>query len=175
MVIGKSGTNQSHGTLFEFFRNEDLNARNYFAQPAEARISAESIRTDGGRADPEEQDVLLCRLAGHAAADRHHALQRVPTVAQRGGVFTTTIYDPATSPRTPFANNTIPTSRFDPIATADPAALSGAERCRARTTSCVPRVEPDNQDQFDGRIDHVFSEKHRVFGRYSFCAMTTIR
>jgi len=33
MVIGKSGGNQFHGTLFEFFRNEDLNARNYFAQP----------------------------------------------------------------------------------------------------------------------------------------------
>jgi len=31
MVIGKSGSNELHGTLFEFFRNEDLNARNYFA------------------------------------------------------------------------------------------------------------------------------------------------
>src|SRR6202035_4907973 len=33
MVVGKSGSNDFHGTLFEFFRNEDLNARNYFAQP----------------------------------------------------------------------------------------------------------------------------------------------
>src|SRR5262249_33653424 len=33
MVIGKSGSNQMHGTIFEFLRNEDLNARNYFAQP----------------------------------------------------------------------------------------------------------------------------------------------
>src|ERR1700674_4316749 len=33
MVIGKSGTNQFHGSLFEFFRNEALNARNLFAQP----------------------------------------------------------------------------------------------------------------------------------------------
>ena len=36
MVIGKSGGNQLHGSLFEFFRNEDLNARNYFA-PAGAK------------------------------------------------------------------------------------------------------------------------------------------
>ena len=33
MVIGKSGSNQFHGSLFEFFRNEALNARNLFAQP----------------------------------------------------------------------------------------------------------------------------------------------
>src|SRR5947209_13887845 len=33
MVIGRSGANSLHGGLFEFFRNEDLNARNYFAQP----------------------------------------------------------------------------------------------------------------------------------------------
>ena len=33
MVIGKSGTNQLHGSAFEFFRNEALNARNLFAQP----------------------------------------------------------------------------------------------------------------------------------------------
>jgi hypothetical protein len=32
MVVGKSGSNELHGTLFEFFRNEHLNARNYFAQ-----------------------------------------------------------------------------------------------------------------------------------------------
>src|SRR5207247_9045227 len=33
MVIGKSGTNQFHGSVFEFFLNEALNARNFFAQP----------------------------------------------------------------------------------------------------------------------------------------------
>jgi len=33
LVIGKSGGNAFHGTLFEFLRNEALNARNYFAQP----------------------------------------------------------------------------------------------------------------------------------------------
>jgi carboxypeptidase family protein len=33
MVLGKSGTNQFHGSVFEFFRNEALNARNLFAQP----------------------------------------------------------------------------------------------------------------------------------------------
>jgi hypothetical protein len=45
MVIGKSGSNSYTGNLFEFFRNEALNARNLFAATrSEARISPESVR-----------------------------------------------------------------------------------------------------------------------------------
>ena len=92
----------------------------------------------------------------------------VPTNAQRNGIFTTTIYDPKSSPRTPFANNTIPVSQFDQIASQIlqhyPAPnLPGTANNFVRTA-----VEPDSQDQFDGRIDHVFNDKHRVFGRYSY-------
>ena len=39
MVIGKSGSNQFHGSIFEFFRNEALNARNLFAQRDQSRSS----------------------------------------------------------------------------------------------------------------------------------------
>ena len=39
----------------------------------------------------------------------------VPTLAQRQGIFTQAIFDPATPARTQFQNNTIPTERFDPI------------------------------------------------------------
>jgi hypothetical protein len=92
----------------------------------------------------------------------------VPTLAQRGGLFTTAINDPATNPRTPFPNNTIPQSRFDTIATQilqhyPVPNLPGTANNFVRTA-----VEPDNQDQVDGRIDHIFNEKNRVFGRYSY-------
>ena len=77
MVIGKSGSNQFHGTLFEFFRNEDLNARNYFAQPGrrpEFRRNQYGL-TVGGPIR-RNQDVLLCGLARHPAANRHHPPER---------------------------------------------------------------------------------------------------
>ena len=87
--------------------------------------------------------------------------------AQRGGVFTSTIYDPATSPRVPFPANTIPASRVDPIAAQVlqhyPLPNAAGANNYARTA-----VEPDSQDQFDGRADHVFNEKHRAFVRYSY-------
>ena len=72
MVNQKSGSNEFHGTLFEFFRNEALNARNLFATTGpEAALPAQSVRLRARRTDSEEQDVLLRRLAGHAASNRH--------------------------------------------------------------------------------------------------------
>lgn len=50
MVVGKSGSNEFHGTVFEFFRNEDLNARNYFApadQKAEFRRNQFGLTVGG--------------------------------------------------------------------------------------------------------------------------------
>ena len=74
----------------------------------------------------------------------------LPTLAQRSGVFSNTIFDPATSPRTPFPDNTIPANRFDQLARQVlqhyPLPNSTAANNYVRTA-----VEPDNQDQFDAR------------------------
>lgn len=169
MVIGKSGSNDFHGTLFEFIRNEDLNARNYFAQQGprpEFRRNQYGF-TLGGPIK-KNKTFFFADWQGTRLLTGTTRFSTVPTVAQRNGVFTTTIYDPATSPRTPFAANTIPTSRFDPVAQQvllhyPLPNLPGTANNFVRTA-----VEPDSQDQFDGRIDHVFNDKHRAFARYSY-------
>lgn len=168
MVIGKTGSNDFHGTLFEFFRNEVLNARNYFAQPGskpEFRRNQYGF-TIGG---PVRRNKTFFFADWQGTRLRTGVTRQsvVPTPAQRSGLFATTIFDPATSPRTPFPNNHIPTSRFDPLAIQVlqhyPAPNASGANNYVRTS-----VEPDTQDQFDGRVDHVFSEKHRAFVRYSY-------
>ncbi len=117
MVIGKSGSNSFHGTIFEFLRNEDLNARNYFAQPGprpEFRRNQYGL-TVGGPIR-KNKTFFFADWQGTRLRTGTTRQSVVPTLAQRAGVFATTIYDPATSPRTPFPNNAIPASRFDPIA-----------------------------------------------------------
>ncbi len=110
-------------------------------------------------------------------------ISTVPTLLQRQGIFTEpvggrvpTIYDPATTTpvpsggatRTPFPGNTIPASRFDP------AALDLLNRYPlpnlSGTANNYRRVAPEDQDQdqFDVRIDHRFSESDRLFGRFSY-------
>ena len=169
MVIGKSGSNELHGTLFEFIRNEDLNARNYFAQPGpkpEFRRNQYGL-TLGGPIR-KNKTFFFVDWQGTRLLTGLTRFSTVPTLAQRSGVFTTAIYDPSTTPRTPFPSNTIPTNRFDAVALQilqhyPLPSLSGTANNFVRTA-----VEPDSQDQFDTRIDHIFNEKHRVFARYSW-------
>jgi hypothetical protein len=168
MVVGKSGSNDFHGALFEFLRNEDLNARNYFAQPGrrpEFRRNQYGLTLGG----PVRQNKTFFFADWQGARLRTGITRQsvVPTLAQRSGIFTTTVYDPATSPRTTFPNNTIPTNRFDSLAqqVLQHYPLPNAS---GANNFVLTGVEPDNQDQFDGRIDHVFTQKHRAFVRYSY-------
>ena len=168
MVVGKSGSNELHGTLFEFFRNEDLNARNYFAQSgAKPQFRRNQYGVTLGGPIRKNKTFFFADWQGTRLRTGTTRQSVVPTVAQRNGVFTGAIYDPATSPRVAFPNNTIPASRFDPLASQVlqhyPLPNAAGANNYVRTA-----VEPDNQDQFDGRIDQVFNEKHRAFVRYSY-------
>ena len=168
MVIGKSGSNAFHGTLFEFIRNEDLNARNYFAQPGrrpEFRRNQYGLTLGG----PIRKNKTFFFVDWQGTRLRTGITRQsvVPTVAQRSGVFTTAIYDPATSPRTPFPSNTIPAIRFDSVA-AQVLQHYPLPNASGANNFVLTGVEPETQDQFDGRIDHVVNEKHRLFARYSF-------
>ena len=168
MVIGRSGGNQFHGTLFEFLRNEDLNAQNYFAQPgAKPEFRRNQFGATAGGPIRRNKTFLFADSQANRLRTGVTRQSVVPTLAQRGGVFSTTVYDPATSPRAPFASNSIPLSRFDPVALQVLAHYPLPDAAGANNYIRTG-VEPDGQNQFDGRLDHVFNERHRAFLRYSY-------
>jgi hypothetical protein len=167
IVIGKSGGNQFHGALFEFLRNEDLNARNYFAQPGRRpEFRRNQYGLTAGGPFRRNKTFFFADWQGTRLRTGIARQSVVPTLAQRSGVFAAPVYDPTTSPRTPFPNNSIPSARIDPLALQVlqhyPYPTSTAANNYIRTG-----VEPDRQDQFDGRVDQVFNEKRRAFVRYS--------
>lgn len=168
MVVGKSGTNEFHGTLFEFFRNEGLNARNYFA-PAGATPEFRRNQYGMTLGGPilTNKTFFFADWQGTRLRTGITRQSVVPTLAQRNGVFGTLVYDPATSPRISFPGNTIPASRVDPLALQIlqhyPLPNAAGANNYVRTA-----VEPDAQDQFDGRIDHMVTSKHRAFVRYTY-------
>ena len=168
MVIGKSGSNDFHGSVFEFFRNEALNARNLFAQPGPKPLFRRNQYgfTLGGPIQ-KDKTFFFVDWQGTRLRTGVTRFSVVPTLAQRSGVFTQPIFDPATSPRTQFPNNTIPLDRFDAVGASVLAHyplpnVSGANNY-VRTAT-----EPDNQDQADIRLDRYFGDKHRLFGRYTY-------
>ncbi len=167
MVSTKSGSNDLHGTLFEFLRNEALNARNYFAP---AGPKPEFRRNQYGLAlgGPIQRNKTFFFVDWQGTRLRTGVtrISTVPTLAQRRGVFSTAITDPAIG--LPFANNTIPASRFDPVAQQVLQHYPAPTSAKAANNFSRTAVEPDNQDQFDTRLDRNFDAKHRVFGRYAY-------
>ena len=144
-----------------------MNARNLFARPGpkpEFRRNQYGL-TLGGPIQTN-QTFFFVDWQGTRQRTGITRFSVVPTLAQRQGIFPQPIFDPASSPRTQFVNNTIPATRFDPLGRQvlqhyPLPNVAGANNF-ARTAT-----EPDNQDQADFRIDRYFGEKHRVFGRYT--------
>lgn len=167
MVTTRSGSNAVHGSLWEYLRNEKLNARNFFA-PAGPKPEFRRNQFGATLGGPVRRNRTFFFVDWQSTRLRTGItrISTVPTAAERAGVFPTTILDPST--RQPFPANAIPDSRIDPVARQVIARYPlpnrpGAANNYARTIS-----EPDAQDQFDGRIDHYFSSTHRAFVRYSF-------
>jgi hypothetical protein len=168
MVNGKSGSNQFHGTIFEFFRNEALNARNALTpvgQPKPEFRRNQYGGTFGGPIQPDKA-FFFGDWQGSRLRTGVTRFSVVPTAAQRQGKFTQAIFDPVN--KTQFGDNTIPDGRIDSIGRqllnlypAPTPNLTGANNY-ARTAT-----EPDDQDQADFRFDRYFG-RHRFFGRYTY-------
>ncbi len=113
----KSGTNAYHGSLFEYVRNKELDARNFFA-PLKPKYSFNQF--GGSFGGPIKHDKLF--IFGDWQSTRIRSggpqLTTIPTPAQRAGDLSAspnTVYDPATgtTQRMPFPGNRIPVARFD--------------------------------------------------------------
>lgn len=125
-VVTKSGTNEIHGSAFEFHNDQALNARNFFLQPDQAKPTAIYNNWGGTIGGPIVKNKLFYfgSFDGTNQKISGNGLYTVPTADQRAGNFSAygaSIYDPTTgnpdgTGRTPFANGIIPTSQISPQA-----------------------------------------------------------
>jgi Carboxypeptidase regulatory-like domain/TonB dependent receptor len=180
----KSGTNSFHGSAFEFLRNSVLDATPYF-QPAGAGkpqfIQNQFGATLGG---PIIKNRTFFFFAWQSSREVNAAPQLaiVPTLLQREGAFSAAIYDPATTVANPagngyarsqFPNNTVPASRFDPVA-AKILALYPLPNLSGKFNFFSNQRESIDNDQYIGRIDHRFSERDSTFARFVSSANTNV-
>jgi hypothetical protein len=178
----KSGTNVFHGTAFEFFRHESLNARNFFASTNPVKPEFRRNQFGGVVGGPirANRTFFFADYQGQRQTIGRTVISTVPTLLQRQGIFTEAIggrvpaiYDPATTvttgtvtTRDAFAGGAIPTARLDPVARA---LLNRYPRpTSAGTANNFGRVgnETVDQDQVSLRIDHQFeTNRDQLFGR----------
>ncbi|MBI3681676.1 MAG: TonB-dependent receptor [Acidobacteria bacterium] len=120
----KSGSNAFHGSAFEFHNNQHTQANRFF-NPLNQKPKAIFNQFGGTAGGPIKRDKLFYFVSYEAGLDRKVAdsFGTVPTSEIRAGNMAaspTPIYDPSTgvldgSGRTPFPNNQVPASRFEPI------------------------------------------------------------
>ena len=120
-VVTKSGTNQIHGTAYDYLRNSTLDAANYFAVNGHKPLLVQN-QYGGSLGGPLVKDHAWLFGAYEQLNDRSEsaALSTVPTAAVRSGNFgNTKIYNPytlsASGLRAPFAGNVIPASAINAL------------------------------------------------------------
>ena len=83
-IVTQSGSNQLHGSVYEFLRNNALNARNYFDPGIHPAVSAQPVRRRAGRTHAERQDLLLRQLRRlHRRTCIRRRWRLCPTLASR--------------------------------------------------------------------------------------------
>jgi hypothetical protein len=191
LVTLKSGTNQFHGTAFDFLRNNALDARSFFATTTPKYIQNQFGFSFGG---PIRKNKTF--FFGDYQDTRYDEgipfVAQVPTALMRQGIFTESfpgspapqIFNPATTTlvngqpvRQPFPNNTIPLCQSGNI----PGSCISPIAQKMMNLFALPNVpstlvgdyvsEPVQtfaEPQFDVKIDHSFSSKDTGWARFSY-------
>lgn len=168
-VVTKSGTNQFHGSAYEFLRNTVLDSRNFFAKGTPP-LDWNQFGVSLGGPIKRDKAFFFVNYEGFRELDGLTSTANVPTAAERAGDLSALggrIKNPAT--RQPFAGNVIPTSLISPISTA---LLKYYPMPNAPQTSTINYVNSPTRknfyDNYLGRFDYTLSQKNSIMARYGF-------
>jgi hypothetical protein len=183
-ITTKSGTNEFHGTAYEFLRNDKLDAKNFFDDPKQPIPPYKQNQFGASFGGPIVKDgtFFFGNYEGLRIRFSPTNVTRLPTLKERNGDFSginpltgkpyPTIYDPATCPFacTPFSNNIIPPDRISSLARAvlNRMPLPNFATTQPGLNHLNVGREPTNVDQFTVRGDHRLSNKHQLFGRFTY-------
>jgi hypothetical protein len=175
-VVLKSGTNDFHGSAYEFNRVNYLFARNYFsATLAPHTVFNQFGATFGGPIRKDKTfffaDFMLIR-----SRVGNFNQWTVPTMAFRSGDFSAApsiIYDPRTGTpdgknRTPFLNNRIPDDRISPIAKRLLAMIPPPTQSTLTNNWQGPTVLSKDTNAFDAKVDHRLGQWDSLSVRYDY-------
>ena len=182
----KAGGNQFHGTVFEFVRNSDFDANNYFSNRAGLpRTPFHQNQFGGVVGGPIRHDKIF--FFGDYQGTRQSiqsgsSISSVPTAAMRSGDFsgqTAPIFDPRTRHigpsgtviATQFPGNKVDATLINKTSAAIMALVPlpnfGAAGAVASNYFYAPKTFT-NTDQADGRVDATLTQKNHIIGTYSF-------
>ncbi len=178
-VVTKSGTNSFHGDVYDFLRNTDLDARNFFSPSTQPLHQNQFGATFGGPLR-HDKDFFFVYFEGQRDNQGESQAAIVPTAAERTGNFSG-LTDPSTGlpappinefTGQPFPGNQIPQSMLSPVglAAGNLYPLPNAGGNLFTTT----QMETNNYTQGGFRYDHYFGNNDQLFARYAGSGANTL-
>ena len=189
----KSGANSFHGSAYEFLRNDAIDAPGFFAPIVNGVKTQPELRyniygTTIGGPIRHNKTFFYFSYEGRNLGVGASSTLTVPSLLQRAGDFSQTksaagaviaIYEPNSTQlasgkytRTQFPGNVIPQSELDPVAIKMlnyyPLPNHTATNAAGANNFVTNTITWTNSSFYMGKIDHVFSEKDRLTGRYLF-------
>jgi hypothetical protein len=176
----KSGGNDFHGSVFEFLRNDRLDANNWFNNRAgRAKPKFSQHQFGGTLSGPilKDKTFFFADFQGMRIDQGQSYLSTVPSAKMRQGDFSEInrpIYDPLTGQ--PFPGNIIPQNRWDPAARKvlqdliPEANTAGTRNTLGQNINnyLITPATLRQDNQFDVKVDHAVSASNHFFMRYSF-------
>src|SRR5882672_3257318 len=153
-IVTKSGTNDFHGSLFEFFRNNALDARNFFNPKPDPQTAFRNNQFGVALGGPIVKNKTFWFMSYEGQRERVglNSVARVPDpreIAALGGATNSVIAKLLTRNPWPAPNRPVPL--FDPT-----------------PNLFVTTPASNDVDSFIGKIDHSFNERNQVTGRYYY-------
>jgi Carboxypeptidase regulatory-like domain/TonB-dependent Receptor Plug Domain/TonB dependent receptor len=156
-LVTKSGTNQLHGSVYEFFRNDLLDARNYFNGQRFAKSALRLNQFGGTLGGPilKNKTFFFLNYEGFRRAAGITRITNVPTLDQRAGIFTDANGNTIKVPVSPVSSQIFNTL-FPKPNLSDPT---------GNFTSSP--LQSDGTDQFLVKVDHRLRSSDSLSARYS--------
>jgi Carboxypeptidase regulatory-like domain/TonB dependent receptor len=178
-LVTRSGTNELHGTLWEFLRNDAVDANNYFAQTKEP-LKQNQFGATVGAPIKRDKAFVFGFYEGFRNRQGESALTTVPSVKQRAGDFSELCTEGFTAgfcnnpqhqlfnvfANAPYPNNQVPQNQinsvsqnlltFFPLPNAGTNLLSTTQTLR------------NDSDQFGIKVDHYLTSRDMLNFRYMF-------
>ncbi|MPZ16910.1 MAG: hypothetical protein GEV06_03175 [Luteitalea sp.] len=192
-IVTKGGTNELHGTVYEFHRSSGLDARDFFSNrsgdPDPPSWNRDQFGGNFGGPIRRNKTFFFANYEGLRQAIPFTFTSTVPTLLQRQGDFSETrgpngelitIYDPASLQRlpdgqrvrSPFSGNVIPPDRLDPVGQAVLGYYPEPNVAGDPVTNTNNYVSINNgtanMNNYGARVDHNFSTGNRLSGRVSY-------
>ena len=171
-VVLKSGSNDFHGSVYEFHRNAALDARNFFApanEPKPKYIRNQFGFSLGGPIR-RNKTFFFADYEGTRSREGLTRITNVPTLEERSGDFSHSLLGIPRNPFTglPFDGGVIPSFFQHPVGQAIAALYPLPNRPVPFANFVSSPVQRDDNNHFDARVDHLLSDKTTLVMRYSF-------